>query len=121
MIIYVVDDHEMMRDATVIVVGRMNKDAAVKAFSTFEQFISTVDQFGQPDLLVLDLTLPNIKEYEGVRTARERCPDSKIAIYSAYPAEDRARQSLASGADVYIEKGKGLQNFRESLRDLMMD
>jgi DNA-binding NarL/FixJ family response regulator len=119
MIICVVDDHEMMRDATVIVIGRIKKNAEIKAFSTFEQFIRAVDEFGQPDLLLLDLTLPNIKEYEGVRIARERCPDSKIAIYSAYPAEDRARKSLASGADIYIEKGKGLKNLNESLHDLM--
>lgn len=119
MLIYVVDDHELMRDATVILVRHVYKDADIKEFSSFESFLAGVSDFGSPQLLILDLTLPRIIGYEGVRTARQKCPDARIAIYSASPSDDRASECLSSGADIYIEKSKDAASFKHALQKLV--
>lgn len=119
MLIYVVDDHDLMRDATVIVLRYLKKDAGVKDFSSFESFLRAVDNFGPPDLLILDLILPNIIGCQGVHQARQKCANAKIAVYSALPAAERASECLMSGADVYVEKSNGVVAFKDSLKRLI--
>lgn len=119
MLIYVVDDHELMRDAISIGIRHLKKDAVIKDFASFESFVKGVNDFGPPHLLILDLTLPNISGCEGVRRARQKCPDAKIAIFSASPAIDRASECLVAGADAYIEKGTGSANLKNSIIEFL--
>lgn len=119
MLIFVVDDHEMMRDAMVGVLRRTEKTAKAREFKCFEEFLDAVDIHGAPDLLVLNLTLPRILGYEGVRHARALCPKMRLAVYSASPALDREQQCIASGADIYIEKTNSSGAFYNAIKKLL--
>jgi DNA-binding NarL/FixJ family response regulator len=119
MLIYVVDDHELMRDATMAFIRGVKRTDRVIGFSNFEEFIKAVDVQGVPDVLILDLKLPRIQGCEGVLRARTCCPSSKIAVYSASPALEQEQQCIGSGADIYIEKINGAGSFTIALRNFL--
>lgn len=119
MIIYVVDDHDLMRDATTSVLRRLRRTAKVLDFENFERFLEAVAAWGSPDLLVLDLTLPGIVGCEGVRRARACCKNTYLAVYSASPALDSEQECIASGANVYIEKCTGSNAFVKTLQTFL--
>ena len=59
----------------------------------------------QPDIMVLDLSMPVLSGMEALPQIREASPDTKVVVLSGF---DRARmesEAIAGGAVGYIEKG----------------
>lgn len=58
----------------------------------------------KPDLLVLDLTMPEMNGLEVVRSVRELSPQTEILVLSMHFSEELAREVLACGALAYVLK-----------------
>jgi DNA-binding NarL/FixJ family response regulator len=58
----------------------------------------------KPDLLLLDLTMPEMNGLEVARAAREESPNTDILILSMHFSEEVAREVLRSGAIGYVLK-----------------
>jgi signal transduction histidine kinase len=57
-----------------------------------------------PDVVILDLAMPQMDGLEAIPAIRRRSPESKIIVLSVFPAERMASQALSAGANAYIEK-----------------
>jgi two-component system, NarL family, response regulator len=66
-----------------------------------------------PDVLLLDLRMPQIGGIEVVRSIRKESPDARILIVTSYQTEEETFRVLEAGALGYIMKDLGL--------DLLMD
>jgi DNA-binding NarL/FixJ family response regulator len=78
-----------------------------------------VQEFGEPDLLCLDLKLPDTHGVSGVREMRAQFPNLPIVVLSASPAADFEDLSLDAGADLYLEKSSGATHLTQALRALV--
>jgi DNA-binding NarL/FixJ family response regulator len=58
----------------------------------------------KPDLIVLDLTMPEMNGLEVARAAREESPNTDILVLSMHFSEEIAREVLRSGAIGYVLK-----------------
>ena len=58
----------------------------------------------KPDLLVLDLTMPEMNGLEVARAVREESPTTDILVLSVHFSEEVAREVLRSGAVGYVLK-----------------
>jgi DNA-binding NarL/FixJ family response regulator len=72
-----------------------------------------------PDLLCLDLKLPDTHGVSGVREMRAQFPNVPIVVLSASPAADFEDLSIDAGADVYLEKSYGATHLTQALRALI--
>ena len=59
----------------------------------------------QPDVILLDLAMPNRSGLEALPELRTVAPDSRIIVLSGFAAATVADQVLALGAAGYLEKG----------------
>jgi DNA-binding NarL/FixJ family response regulator len=59
----------------------------------------------QPDVLVLDLSLPELDGLEVLEELARTAPATRIVVFSGYPAQQLAEAALARGARRYVEKG----------------
>jgi DNA-binding NarL/FixJ family response regulator len=59
---------------------------------------------GKPDLVVLDLTMPELNGLEAAREIHEVSPQTKILILSIHFSKEIAQEALRSGARLYILK-----------------
>jgi DNA-binding NarL/FixJ family response regulator len=66
----------------------------------------------QPDLVVIDVSMPVMDGLAAIAQIRVRCPDSRIAVLSAEPCA-----SLSAG-DLFIEKGTANDMVIAALRTL---
>lgn len=57
-----------------------------------------------PDILILELDIPEINGFHALRSIREEFPKTRIAIFSSHPEEIYALRSIKSGAAGYIPK-----------------
>jgi DNA-binding NarL/FixJ family response regulator len=71
-----------------------------------------------PDLVVLDLAMPELDGLEVTRALRGVLPDCAILIVSAFEAARVAEAALAAGADRYVEKAAGLEAAADAAAEL---
>lgn len=74
---------------------------------------------GEPDLLVLDLMLPELNGYEVLKELRERGRDTPVVLLSAKGAEQDKILGLNLGADDYVVKPFGLQELLARIKAVL--
>jgi len=119
MAIYVIDDHPLMRDAIVMLLRRVRPGSDVVELSQLSDLESAVAQHGEPEILCLDLKLPDTVGISGVKVLRAGYPDIPLAVISATPAVDVEEWCREAGADVYIEKSAGASEIATTLRAML--
>lgn len=117
--IFVVDDHPLMREAVVMLLKRIAPEATVVEFDRLSPVAAKAEELGMPDLLCLDLKLPDTHGVSGVREMRAQFPHVPIIVLSASPATDFEDLSIDAGADVYLEKSSGATHLTQALRALV--
>lgn len=119
MAIYVIDDHPLMRDAIVMLLRRVKPGSEVVELSQLSDLEAAVAQHGEPDILCLDLKLPDTIGISGVKVLRAGYPNVPLAVISATPAVDVEEWCREAGADVYIEKSAGASEIAATLRAML--
>ncbi len=119
MIFYVIDDHPLMREAMVMLLRRLRPGAEVVEVSHLGKFEAAVQARGEPDLICLDLKLPDTIGVSGVRDVRSRHPHTPLAVISSESATHSEEPCIEAGADVYIEKSAGAAEISAALKTLL--
>jgi DNA-binding NarL/FixJ family response regulator len=117
--VYVIDDHPLMREAVVMLMRRMRPGANVVELDRIGGVDAAVRQHGAPDLIALDLKLPDTTGTSGIHELKKLFPDTPLAVLSASPAPDAEEACIEAGADIYIEKSSGGQEIGNALRALL--
>jgi two-component system sensor histidine kinase UhpB len=79
--------------------------AGVRAAGTLEQAIPQLEQYA-PDVIFLDLHLPDSSGLETFNRLRESAPGSAIIILSGLSDTEIALEAIALGAQDYLNKGE---------------
>src|SRR3954471_15877940 len=114
--LYVIDDHPLMREAVVMLLRRLRPGANVVELERLGGVSAAVRQHGVPDLICLDLKLPDTTGTSGIHELKKLFPETPLAVLSASPAADAEEGCLEAGADIYIEKSAGAQEIGSAMR-----
>lgn len=71
----------------------------------------------QPDVVLLDLSMPGLDGFQALPRVRTAAPDAAIIIFSAHAADRMSERALSLGADSYLEKGADLEVVRTTVRN----
>ncbi len=119
MSLYVIDDHPLMREAMVMLLRRLRAGAEVIEVSHLGQLAAAIRGHGEPELICLDLKLPDTLGVSGVKEVRNRYPHTPLAVISSDSAAKSEDACIEAGADVYIEKSAGASEITAALRTLL--
>ena len=102
-LIYIVEDYESIREIESIALK--NSNYIVSAFENAKEFYKKLDEL-VPDLILLDVMLPDESGYDIVRKLRKRpaTQDIPIIMVTAKTTEMDMIKGLDGGADDYIKK-----------------
>lgn len=102
-LIYIVEDDESIREIETIALK--NSNYIVSAFENTKEFYKKLDEL-VPDLILLDVMLPDESGYDIVRKLRKRpaTQDIPIIMVTAKTTEMDMIKGLDGGADDYIKK-----------------
>lgn len=111
--VLVVDDYPGAADVTCVLLRLLGHEPA--SARTAAQALATAETF-EPDVIVLDLGLPDQSGYIVARTLRGRAGKRPFiaAMTGRSGAEDRV-QSLAAGIDIHVRKPASAENLTQIL------
>ena len=58
----------------------------------------------QPDVVMMDMRMPDYDGAYGIRAIKEQCTDVKVLVLTTFDDEETINKALSSGADGYILK-----------------
>lgn len=99
----VVDDHEVVRQGLVAMLARRSNFQVVAEAGTAAESIELARKF-KPDLVIMDVRLPDGSGIEACREIRAEMPDTKVVILTSYPDEEAVFSAIIAGASGYLLK-----------------
>ncbi|TAM70866.1 MAG: response regulator transcription factor [Chloroflexota bacterium] len=99
----VVDDHEVVREGLVALLDRRPGLQVVGEAGTVADAISLAARL-QPDLIVMDVRLPDGSGVEACRQIRSERPETRVIMLTSYPDEEAVLSAIMAGASGYLLK-----------------
>ncbi len=99
----IVDDHEVVRQGLVAVLGRRPEFSVVAEAGTVAEAVEAARRF-RPDLVVMDVRLPDGSGVEACREIRGEMPETRVVMLTSYPDEDAVLSAIIAGASGYLLK-----------------
>lgn len=115
--VFLVDDVPDMRMLLRLVI---EADAELRVVGEAGDGTVAVDEIGraQPDVVVLDLSMPGMDGLEAIPLIHGVAPKTKIVVFSGYTADRMAATALARKASRYLEKGSDLEELASIVRQV---
>jgi DNA-binding NarL/FixJ family response regulator len=101
--VLVVDDHAVVRQG---IRNLLETQPGLEVCCEASNGIEALDQVkkGRPDLVLLDLTMPEMNGLDAARAIREASPQTEVLVLSMHFSEEIAREVLRTGARGYMLK-----------------
>jgi DNA-binding NarL/FixJ family response regulator len=112
--ILIVDDHEVVRMGLRTLLERQPGFLVVAEAGTAAESVIAARQ-SQPDVVVMDIRLPDGSGVEACREIREERPDTKVIMLTSYADEDAVIGSIMAGASGYLLKQTRGQSLTEAI------
>jgi two-component system NarL family response regulator len=101
--VLVVDDHPMIRAGLTATIDPEPDMTVVASASTGREGLEQYRQH-QPDVMLIDLKMPEMGGVEAIRTIRAEFPSAKIIVVSTYQGDEDIFRALEAGAVTYLLK-----------------
>ena len=115
--IILADDHELVRDGIKSLLENESRFEVINEASDGVEALQVIAK-KQPDLLIVDIRMPNMNGIEVVRQLTEKYPDVKKLVLSMHDSEEYVVESIQAGADGYLLKGSSKSEFLKALNTI---
>jgi DNA-binding NarL/FixJ family response regulator len=101
--VLIVDDHEVVREGLRALLSRREGMEIVGMAGTVAEAVAEAKKM-EPDVIVMDVRLPDGSGIEACREIREARPDTKVIMLTSYADEEAVFASILAGAAGYVLK-----------------
>jgi two-component system response regulator DegU len=109
-----VDDHKLLRQGLRRAVEEAGFDVVGEAGDGSEAVRLAIEL--QPDLVLMDVTMPVLDGIEATRRLRLSCPEARVVILTMHGEEEMVDRALRAGAVAYLLKDCSTDQVAETLR-----
>jgi len=113
--ILVVDDHAVVREGLVSLLQRQSDLQVVAEASDGASAIRLYRQH-QPDMVVLDLRLPDLDGAEVTAAIRAEFPQARLLVLSSFDGDEDIYRALKAGARAYVLKDSTREELLAAVR-----
>lgn len=106
--IVLVDDHEVVRLGLATLLEDVPDVDVIGEAGLGHEAIQLCQRLN-PDLVLLDIRLPDLNGVEVCRRISELCPATRVVMLTSYADDDLIREALLAGASGYVLKQVGSQ------------
>ncbi len=113
--VFVVDDHPIVRQGLVTVLGDVPDFAVVGAAGSIAEAVTQIGSL-HPDVVLLDLELAGEDGVTAIPRIAAASPGTRALIFTAYDTDERVFGALEAGASGYLLKGAPTEEIARAIR-----
>jgi DNA-binding NarL/FixJ family response regulator len=102
--ILVADDHPVVRDGLVAILSTQSDFEVVGEANNGRETLELAPRL-EPDVILLDLEMPEIDGVEAIQRLRKICPIARVIVFTAFDTDERILGAVQAGAQGYLLKG----------------
>ena len=115
----IADDHPLVREAMLHLLRDLYADAQVRVAENLAGLQQQVRQGQEPDLVLLDLQLPDAHGFDGLTALLDEFPQLPVAMLSANDDRATMLQAISHGAIGFISKTSDKAQLSQAIEQLL--
>lgn len=113
--ILIADDHDIVRAGVRLLIEKQPGWEVCGEAANGREAVALAEKF-QPDVAVLDITMPELNGLEAARQIKQRVPQVEVVMLTAHDSEDLVHQVFDVGARSYIVKTEAAKHLVPAVR-----
>ncbi|MBY0268307.1 MAG: response regulator transcription factor [Burkholderiales bacterium] len=97
------DDHTVMRAGLTTLIETGAAASVVAAVANGRDAVEAAVRL-KPDVVVMDISMPDLNDIEATLLIRQRCPATQVVILSMHSSREQVHRAFAAGASGYVLK-----------------
>jgi two-component system response regulator NreC len=115
--VVIADDHRLVRDGLKTILDTSNDISVVGEASNGLEVLKKVAAL-KPDVLLLDISMPQLSGMEAARRIRKEHPSTKILILTMHDEEEYSLKMVRMGVSGYLVKDSTALEVMEAIRSV---
>jgi DNA-binding NarL/FixJ family response regulator len=113
----IVEDNNTLRHS---LESLFNRTEGMRCVTSLNNLLNVVSEIGKtmPDMILMDIGLPNISGIEGVRTVATNFPSIQVLMFTVFDDDENIFDAIRAGASGYLLKKTPPEEIVQSIRDL---
>lgn len=117
--IILVDDHHIVRQGLEFLLSTVENLEVIEGFSDGESFLNYIAENELPDIVLLDLVMPNMNGIEITEKLKTTYPQIKILVLTSYIDDEHVISAIDKGADGYEMKDVEPEQLIDSINKVL--
>ena len=113
--VLIVDDHDVVREGLRTLIQKRTEFAVVGEGDSVASAVAEARR-SQPDVIIMDVRLPDGSGVEACREIRAELPETKVLMLTSYADDEAVLASIIAGASGYLLKQTRSQDLAEAIR-----
>ena len=113
--VVVVDDHQIVRDGLVALIGALDGVEVVGTASDGRDALHVVAE-STPDVVVMDIQMPELDGIEATRRITARHDGTRVVMLTMNEDDETVLSAIRAGASGYLLKGSGAEEVLNAVR-----
>jgi NarL family two-component system response regulator LiaR len=114
--VMIVDDHGMVRRGLATIL-KVRPDMQLVGEAGSGQEALEVCEKVQPDVILMDLVMPEMSGPEATRAIRDMCPNVQVIALTSFQERELVREALQAGAISYLLKNVSAEDLAAAIRE----
>lgn len=116
--VLLVDDHVLVRAGLRALLDLIEGIDVIGEAGNGEESLKLIENL-QPDIVLLDITMPGINGFTALTQITQRFPDVRVIMLTMHEAREYAIQALRGGAAGFIPKSAASSELKEAIDTVM--
>src|ERR1700748_1062892 len=99
----IVEDNDALRNSLASLFNQTEGLCCVAALNNLFNVVSDIGK-AEPDVILMDIGLPNISGIEGVRTVKPHFPAIQVLMFTVFDDDEKIFDAIRAGASGYLLK-----------------
>lgn len=117
--IAIVDDHTLFRKGLSTLISELQSYSVLFEASNGKEFIEKIQGSEVPDIVLLDITMPEMNGYETAKWIKTQYPEIRMLALSTMDSDDAILRMVKAGVHGYLMKNSELEELKTAFETVI--
>jgi len=117
--IAVADDHHLFRESLCALIDTWENCKVVIQAANGRQLLEKLHPKNLPDLVLVDLEMPEMNGYETLKAIKEKYPEIRLLVISLHYSEELVWRIIKFGAQGFVNKNDDIARLKKAIAEMI--